>query len=426
MATDIVVSVESVWKKFRKGQRYDSLRDLVPALVRSALGRSSRASLAHHEFWALRDVSFQVARGEALGVIGRNGGGKSTLLKVLTRILGPTQGRCATHGRTGALIEVAAGFHHDLTGRENVYLQGAILGMKRHEITRRFDAIVAFAGLDTFIDTPVKRYSSGMSARLGFSIAAHLEADVLVVDEVLGVGDTSFQEKCAERMKQFKREGTAIVFVSHNLQAVSALCDTVLYLDSAPVACGDPARVLERYLADASAASQPVTSGALVTFGSDLRLASGLSASAVAPGASLAFSLRFRAVQALSAYRVAFRVYRSTDGLPVYDASWTGEELGVSTLADGDTLTVEFGFRANLARGHYHVAFHAYHDPTASFLVHTRPAAVFTVEEERTYAGVADLDVTPRAAVRAPSVTRAALARRDPHWISAAERDVAT
>jgi lipopolysaccharide transport system ATP-binding protein len=219
------VVFDSVWKKFRRGERHDSLRDLVPALVRRSFRRSQEEALASEEFWAVEDVSFETPAGEALGIIGPNGAGKSTTLKLLTKILRPTRGRAAVRGRVGALIEVAAGFHPDLTGRENVYLQGAIMHMKRAEIARKFDEIVDFAGLAPFIDTPVKRYSSGMNARLGFSIAAHLEPHVLLIDEVLAVGDMGFQQRCIERMHAFKRQGVAIVFVSHNLQAVATLCE---------------------------------------------------------------------------------------------------------------------------------------------------------------------------------------------------------
>src|SRR5262245_43166527 len=200
--SDRPVVFERVWKKFQRGERHDSLRDLVPALARRVLGRRRPAQeLEHREFWALRDVSLEVKPGEALGIIGPNGAGKSTALKVLTRILKPTRGVCEVRGRVGALIEVAAGFHPDLTGRENVFLQGVIMGMRRAEIARKLDEIVDFAGLQHTLDTPVKRYSSGMNARLGFAIAAHLEPDVLLVDEVLAVGDMAFQQKCFDRLE---------------------------------------------------------------------------------------------------------------------------------------------------------------------------------------------------------------------------------
>src|SRR5207253_3506139 len=222
--------------------RHDSLRDLIPAFVKRCVGRGVPPD--DRTFWAVQNVSFEVGPGEALGIIGRNGAGKSTILKLLNRILKPTQGTCTVVGRTGALIEIAAGFHPDLTGRENIFLQGAIMGMKRAEIGARFDAIVDFAEIDRFIDTPVKRYSSGMNARLGFSIAAHLSPDVLLIDEVLSVGDMAFQAKCQERMKRFRSEGTAIVFVSHHLPAVASLCSQVLLLErGVPVRLGSPSAV---------------------------------------------------------------------------------------------------------------------------------------------------------------------------------------
>src|SRR5436190_41206 len=224
------VVFEGIWKKFRRGERHDSLRDLVPALARGLARRRRPLDLAEQEFWAVRDVSFEVGPGEALGIIGPNGAGKSTILKLLTKILRPTRGRMELQGRVGALIEVAAGFHPDLTGRENVFLQGAIMGMTRAEIARKFADIVEFAGVQEFIDTPVKRYSSGMNARLGFAIAAHLEPDVLLIDEVLSVGDMGFQQRCIERMGAFKKQGVTILFVSHNLQAVAGLCERALFL----------------------------------------------------------------------------------------------------------------------------------------------------------------------------------------------------
>lgn len=246
-----VVVFDSVWKKFRTGEGHNSLRDLIPSLARRAFHRVRSEELRDREFWALKDVSFEVKPGEALGIIGPNGAGKSTALKLLTRILKPTRGRAEVRGRTGALIEVAAGFHPDLTGRENVYLQGAILGMKRAEIARKFDEIVSFTGMAAdFIETPVKRYSSGMNARLGFAIAAHVSPDVLIVDEVLSVGDMDFQRRCSERMIALKHEGVAIVVVSHNLSAIRGLCERTLLLRKGAVDHLGPTDVtLERYIA---------------------------------------------------------------------------------------------------------------------------------------------------------------------------------
>ena len=242
------VLFDGVWKKFRRGERHDSLRDLIPSTLKRLGGRTRQSDLESKEFWAVHDVSFEVRRGEALGIIGPNGAGKSTILKLLSRILKPTRGRCEVRGRAGALIEVAAGFHPDLTGRENVFLQGAIMGMRRTEIARKFDEIVEFAGVAEFIDTPVKRYSSGMNARLGFAIAAHLDPDVLLIDEVLSVGDAAFQDRCVDRMRTLIKDGVPLVFISHNLPAVLDLCTRAIVIDHGTVRYdGTPAEAIQQY-----------------------------------------------------------------------------------------------------------------------------------------------------------------------------------
>ena len=213
---------DRVWKKFNRGSMHDSLRDLIPAAASRLLGRGPKATdLGSGDFWAVRDLSFEVLPGQCLGVIGPNGSGKSTTLKLLTRIYAPTLGHAAITGRVGTLIEVSAGFHGDLSGRENVFLQGAIMGMRTRDIARRFDEIVEFSGISEFIDTQVKRYSSGMNARLGFAIAAHLEPDVLVIDEVLAVGDLSFQQRAFGRIKEMTRSGIPVIMVSHQLDRVA-------------------------------------------------------------------------------------------------------------------------------------------------------------------------------------------------------------
>ena len=244
------VLFSDVWKKFRRGVRHDSLRDLIPSTIRRALGhaRQDVPDVDWREFWAVRDVSFEVGSGEALGIIGPNGAGKSTILKLLTRLMKPTKGHCQVNGRAGALIEIAGGFHPDLTGRENVYLQGAIMGMKRAEISLKFDEIVDFAGAAEFIDTQVKRYSTGMNTRLGFAIAAHLDPDVLLIDEVLSVGDAAFRERCMERMRELRRRDVPLVFISHNLGLVLNLCTRVIVMDRGAVRFeGDPARAIQEY-----------------------------------------------------------------------------------------------------------------------------------------------------------------------------------
>jgi ABC-type polysaccharide/polyol phosphate transport system ATPase subunit len=252
-----LIEFQHVWKKFRRGEHHDSLRDMVPALASQLFGRHSRDSLERREFWAVQDVSFSVRPGEALGIIGPNGAGKSTILKLLTRILRPTHGRCGIRGRVGALIEIAAGFHQDLTGAENIFLQGSIMGMTRREIAGRFDDIVAFSELAEFIETPVKRYSSGMNARLGFAIAAHMSPDVLVVDEVLAVGDWRFQRKAFDRIGEMVRCGLPVVVVSHQLDRIASLCTHCLLLDRGRVVKrGQPDDCISQYVTNGIQAQQ--------------------------------------------------------------------------------------------------------------------------------------------------------------------------
>jgi lipopolysaccharide transport system ATP-binding protein len=262
------IEFEGIWKKFSTGQMWDSLRDLVPALTKKAVFGQAAENLGAKEFWAVRDVSFKVEQGEAFGVIGPNGAGKSTILKLLSRILKPTRGTYAVRGRLSALIEVGAGFHSDLTGRENVYLNGTILGMKRKDIDQRFDAIVDFSEIEAFIDTPVKRYSSGMYARLGFAVAIHMDPEILLVDEVLSVGDIGFQTKCLDRMQEIIRNGTTVVFVSHNIRQVARLCDRVLVLAKGEVRhCGDPSLAMAVYHEHAAGRAHPGQAAKNTQFG---------------------------------------------------------------------------------------------------------------------------------------------------------------
>lgn len=251
--SNAAITFKNVSKKFRKGQIYDSLRDLIPALTKKAFARYGEKPLGKNEFWVLKDISFEVQRGESVGIIGHNGAGKSTMLKHLSGIMKPTKGTIEVNGKLSALIEVGAGFHQDLTGRENIFLNGTILGMSRAEISRKFDEIVDFSGLEEFIDTPVKRYSSGMHARLGFSVAAHLEPDILVVDEVLSVGDYVFQNKGLEKMRSILTGGATVLFVSHNLRAVSDLCKRSILLDHGKMLLDGPTQDVIRHYYDTSA-----------------------------------------------------------------------------------------------------------------------------------------------------------------------------
>ncbi|HYO98997.1 MAG TPA: ABC transporter ATP-binding protein [Pyrinomonadaceae bacterium] len=253
-----IIQVENLSKLYYLGQHSQASASPGGAFINAAtsslrmLARRRRLAEAR-PFWALKDLSFEVRRGEIVGIIGRNGAGKSTLLKILARVTKPTSGAADIYGRVGCLLEVGTGFHPDLSGRENIYLNGAILGMKREEIARKFDEIVDFAESGDFLDTPVKHYSSGMYLRLAFAVAAHLEPEILLLDEVLAVGDAAFQKKCLGKMQEVSRAGRTILFVSHNMAAVQQMCERVLLLDSGKLRDeGTPAAVIAHYLSDAS------------------------------------------------------------------------------------------------------------------------------------------------------------------------------
>lgn len=247
-----VITVDNVSKRYRKGQTsYHTLREDIYELTGRiiSLGGNSRRDRDAEHIWALRDVSFQIEPGERVGIIGRNGSGKTTLLRLLAGITRPTQGKISVKGRLGVIIELMAGFHPEMTGRENIFLNGAIIGMSRKEIKRKYDEIVAFAELEDFIDTPIKRYSSGMQVRLGFAVAAHLEPDILLVDEVLAVGDTAFQKKCLGKMEDVAKGGRTVLFVSHNMAAITALCDHGILLENGQVKySGSAKESVELYL----------------------------------------------------------------------------------------------------------------------------------------------------------------------------------
>ncbi|MGE3955588.1 MAG: ABC transporter ATP-binding protein [Vicinamibacterales bacterium] len=381
------VRFDRVSKAFVRGERHDSLRDLIPAALRALRGQSASA---RDLFWALDDVSFEVREGQALGIIGRNGAGKSTVLKLLTRILKPSKGRCAVSGRTGALIEVAAGFHPDLTGRENIYLQGAIMGMTRAEIAGRFDAIVDFAGIDAFVDTPVKRYSSGMNARLGFSIAAHLTPDVLLIDEVLAVGDKGFQEKCQARMQQFVRDGVAIVFVSHHLPAVAQLCDQVLLLEHGRTRqLGPPADVIATYCRTADATEQDDV--AITAELRSARHAAGADGYSVTPGEALTLDVTLQFRTDIASATVGIVIWDLARELYVYGASSDFLGLPFVSARAGERRSFTFTLTAHLARGLYAIEVNVVDLERHRFAALARGIRHLQVVEHITYDGVANL-----------------------------------
>jgi lipopolysaccharide transport system ATP-binding protein len=356
---ELSIRVDRLGKKYRLGHqaaRYKTLRDQVAGWARNPFGRAA-APAADREFWALKDVSFEVKRGEVVGIIGRNGAGKSTLLKILSRITEPTEGGADIHGRVGSLLEVGTGFNPELTGRENVYLNGAILGMRRAEIVKKFDEIVAFAEVEKFIDTQVKHYSSGMYMRLAFAVAAHLEPEILIVDEVLAVGDAQFQKKCLGKMGEVSRAGRTVLFVSHNMQAVQALCQTALILKAGAVVGHGPAsELVPKYVREGAAATAGAAGPRPLTAALDL-LEVGFDPAVVTSGGPARFAVHLRATAdtivddlavllvSLADVRVAHLDLRSADG--------------PYRLKRGDDLRAEVTVgRLNLVEGEYKFGLH--------------------------------------------------------------------
>lgn len=384
-----VVAFERVSKKFRRGERHDSLRDLIPALVLGlASGPKASDQLAPQEFWAVRDVSFEVKRGEALGIIGRNGAGKSTTLKILNRIMKPTLGTCRISGRVGALIELVAGFHPDLTGRQNVYLQGALMGMRRSEVDRKFAAIVEFADIGEFIDTPVKRYSSGMSTRLGFAIAAHLDPDVLLIDEVLAVGDFAFQQKAFDRLREIVGRGVPTIVVSHQLERIASLCTHVLVLDHGmPVRYGHVAECIAAYVLD-----QPSGGGSADATGPQRLVALDITESRVRSGARTVLRLDGMHDPADSSAMIRISLRSTQTGQIVYSTDHV--RCGLGALPDG-RFRVEVDLQMNVAPGVY--LFETSVVDTKRWSVMAEgPRGVIDVSEGVPFQGVAQLNARMR------------------------------
>lgn len=364
---DIMVEFDHVGKRYSRRGRRDSLRDTIPALAGRLVGRRPRQDSRVSEFWALRDVSFEVRHGEALGIIGHNGAGKSTILKLLAGVTAPTCGHALVKGRFAALIELGAGFHPDLTGRENVYLNGSILGLKRSELDRKLESIVDFAGIEKFMDTPVKRYSSGMQARLGFAVAAHVEPEVLLIDEVLSVGDFAFQQKCFKRMEEFRRNGIAIVFVSHNLNAIASLCSRAILLRTGEVvAAGTPMEVIDAYtkveytvVSDEEAAEitemeHGRVSRHLEVVGVDVRNEQGRSSRTFSSGERSTVVVGLRANRDVQEPIVGITV-RNGAGVTVYETNTAFQKLRVGDVAQGEELTVSFSLSLELCESTYSV-----------------------------------------------------------------------
>ena len=388
--SNIALEVDHVFKKFKRGELYDSLRDFVPALATRFIKGYNRQKLAEHEFWALHDVCFQVERGEAFGIIGSNGSGKSTILKLLCGIIKPTKGTIRANGTLSALIEVSAGFHPDLTGRENIFLNGAILGMTRKEIQKRFDAIVGFSGLAEFIDTPVKRYSSGMFARLGFAVAAHVDPNILIVDEVLSVGDFAFQKKCIERMTQVMHNGATVLFVSHNLRAVADLCPRSLLLDHGRVLTVGPTdEVIRKYLAGAQERQTRKLGRELCISEIQVRGVGGLR-NHFQSGDKAYVDVEVHSRGNYKRLAVVIAI-KNTEFVDVFHTST--ERLGASSfsLHEGQGLTCTFALDLHLAPGAYYVSCWIYRYDIQEEYDHWESAETFFVSDEQDIKGLVNL-----------------------------------
>ena len=389
---DPALQFEKVSKRFRRDYSADSLRDALLAPLRGIFGRTGNGSdPGEKTFWALQDVDFQVHPGEALGIIGPNGSGKSTTLKLLSRILRPDAGRIRVRGRVGALIELGAGFNPDLTGRENVFLNASILGMTRGEIEKKYDQIVEFAEIADFMDMPVKWYSSGMYARLGFSVAVHTEPRVLLVDEVLSVGDIGFQRRCFDRMMEFKRRSeAAVVFVSHNMNAVAALCDRVVLLDKGKVKdVGEPGEIIGQYV-DLVSKKGGAEAGAVVVEEVVFRDEAGKPCRAFASGKTVQICLRLCFLARLEHVLIAFAVESDNEKM-VFGTNTM--RLGARSLSveEGDRVEVTLGATLNLTPGTYAIRmsvlrYHVYEQVASVDLV------TFQVNEDPRVTGIANLN----------------------------------
>jgi lipopolysaccharide transport system ATP-binding protein len=379
--------MEHVYKKFRKGEVYNSLRDLIPALTGRMFRQQELSESDRREFWALQDISLEVKRGQAFGIIGPNGAGKSTMLKLLSRVMKPTRGSINLHGRCSALIELGAGFHQDLTGRENIYLYGTILGMTRREIAVKFEDIVDFSGLGEFIDTPVKRYSSGMYARLGFAVASHVNPDVLLVDEVLSVGDYVFQRKCVEHMKEVIRSGATVLFVSHNLKTVAEFCHRCLLLEHGrPLMIGPVEQVVSSYLdrsrmshLDDASSKQVTISKVKVRnqYGECARFRSGEKAW---------IDVELHAHTRCS--KLSLSLYITDDRFQeVFDTSTERLGHGNFTLEEGDAFICTFELRLNMANGVFHPSILVYRYDTQTAYDRWAPATTIYVSSEEDVRG---------------------------------------
>jgi lipopolysaccharide transport system ATP-binding protein len=398
----IPLQFDRVWKRYQIGSKHDSLRDTIPALVRRLTGRDGDQPQPG-EFWALHDVSFKVKRGETIGIIGHNGAGKSTVLKLLSKICKQTKGTIRVNGLLAALIEVGAGFHPDLTGHENIYLNGTIMGLRHKQINRLYDSIVEFSELKQFLDMPVKRYSSGMAVRLGFAVAAHVEPQILLVDEVLAVGDLSFQQKCYQRILDLKARGTTIIFISHNLEAVQRLCDRVLLMEKGAVLKdGEPGdtilyyrqEVLRKAFQNATAANgSRAAAGApadieIVT--SELLDQGGAATDTFETGEPMRVRLEYATKRPIRSPSITITLER-LDGLVCHEASTVLSGIAWNTWDGRGELTLRYP-ELNLLPNTYQANVAVYEGQNPAPLVRMRHQLYFHITSTKNMRGTVHLD----------------------------------
>jgi len=393
------IVVDDVWKQYLIGRaRYSSLRDTIAGGWRRLCGRPAQSETERtREFYALKGVSFEVEQGTTLGIIGPNGAGKSTLLKLISRVTRPTKGTITTHGRVSALIEVGAGFHPELTGRENVYLNGSILGMTRREVKSKLDAIIDFSGLEEFIDTPVKYYSSGMYARLGFSVAAHVEPDILVVDEVLSVGDWGFQQKCLERMQKIVNGGTTIVFVSHNMTAIVGVCQRALLLkEGNTLMHGAVHEAITGYNELMSSPSEAESEGKpagasvqLVTLKCSPRTETRVFAAGQRFALTVDVTFRQGCVDP-----VVHLHLRDSKAISLFGTDTKRAGLRLGSVRPGETVRLRMTGRMNLLGGSYRFAAQVMPNATAPPMASTGRICTFEVQPQQSANGIVDLRST--------------------------------
>lgn len=398
MKNEETVIVSGVTKKYRIGQsNYKTLREDIMSVFKRGISRDN-------SFFALDDISFTVGKGDSLGIIGHNGAGKSTMLKILAGVTNPTSGTVVMNGKIGALIELSAGFHPELTGRENIYLYGSIIGLKNEYINRKFDEIVEFSGLSRFIDTPIKRYSSGMFARLGFSVTAHLDPDILIIDEVLSVGDFNFQEKCINKMLEFKNKGVTIIFVSHNLESVKKLCRKTLLLDNGKALANDVTdKVIDEYYKLNSMKMKGRDEDEHLRI-ADIKLfnSRGESGFSFNSGEKLFFDMRFEVLRELS--EAAFSLFvRLNDGVIVFDVGSAKLNKTKYDFKKGKMVNITGELKLNLLKGLYYLGLNIYgrkDDGTIGFVEYLNKLTSFRVKEELSEQGIANLEPIYRISVK--------------------------